>query len=394
MKKQVLISIIILFFLSVSTVILILYGKGYRFGFGEGKIGFSETGLLVATSSPNGAQVFVDGHLTTATDNTINLQPGTYTIRIYKEGYFPWEKKIKIQKEVVSKAEATLFPTNPKLEGISLNGIDNPSLDPSKTRITYVLNSQSPRKNGVYVLDMSSRPIITLQSGSTQIADDTIDTFSKAKLSWSPDGKQIIASISGESRPETVYLLQADGFNEAPQDITATLTTYQDQWENDKQEKERSRLAGLKSNLRQMISENFKVIAWSPDDTKVLYEASQSATLPIVINPRIIGADSTPEERTLTKGNIYVYDIKEDKNFRIDKGDTGLNWFPDSKHLMFVEDKKINIFEYDNSNNTTVYAGPFLDNYIFPWPNGSKLVILTDLGNPDLSPSLYTVGLK
>lgn len=381
---------------------LILYGKGYRFGFGEGKIGFSETGLLVATSSPNGAQVFVDGHLTTATDNTINLRPGTYAIKIYKEGYFPWEKKIKVQKEVVSKAEATLFPTNPKLEGISLNGIDNPSLDPSQTRITYTLSSQSPRKNGAYVLDMSTRPIITLQSGSTQIADDTTDTFSKAKLSWSPDGQQIIAAISGENRQPTIYLLQADGFNQSPKDITATLSTYQDQWEKDKQDKEKSRLIGLKSNLRQMISENFRVIAWSPDDTKVLYEASQSATLPIVINPRIIGADSEIEERTLTKSNTYVYDIKEDKNFRIDAGNTkktsnwlpSLAWFPDSKHLIFVEDKKINIFEYDNSNITTVYAGPFLDSYIFPWPNGSKLVILTDLGNPDLSPSLYTVGLK
>ncbi|MBI3093109.1 MAG: hypothetical protein HYZ02_02635, partial [Candidatus Levybacteria bacterium] len=68
--------------------------------------------------------------------------------------------------------------------------------------------------------------------------------------------------------------------------------------------------------------------------------------------------------------------------------------FPDSKHLIYVEEKKINILEYDGANKTTIYAGPFVDNYVFPWPNGSKLVVLTNLGNENIPPNLYTIGLK
>jgi len=111
---------------------------------------------------------------TTATDNTINLSPNTYDVKIVKEGYFSWEKNLVVKKEVVTKAEALLFPTTPKLESITSTGVENPVLDPSQTKIAYTVSSQSAStKRGVFVLDMSSRPILTLQGDSTQIADDS-----------------------------------------------------------------------------------------------------------------------------------------------------------------------------------------------------------------------------
>ena len=119
--------------------------------------------------------------------------------------------------------------------------------------------------------------------------------------------------------------------------------------------------------------------------------------MPLIISPRIIGANSTQEERQINKGNIYVYDLREDKNFKILDSmpeELSLTWFPDSKHLIFVNDRKISIMDYDGLNKTTVYAGPFVDNYVFPWPDGSKILMLTDLGNPAISPNLYTIGLK
>src|SRR5581483_9809693 len=175
MRRQLIFSISIATFLLIATIGLVSYGRVYRFNFNGGKPDFLGTGLLVVTSKPDGAQVFVNGHLTTATDNTINLSPGDYTIRIFKDGYFPWEKKIKIQKEVVAKTDALLFPTAPKLESITNSGVRKPILDPSGTRLAYAEASQSARKNGIYILDLSTRPILTLQSSSQQITDDTAD---------------------------------------------------------------------------------------------------------------------------------------------------------------------------------------------------------------------------
>ena len=397
MRRQLFISLAILTFLAVGTVLVVLYGRGYRFGLQEGRPALSGTGLLVATSNPDGAEVFINDHLTTATNNTITLFPGRYKVRIFKEGYFPWEKEVNVQKEVVVKAEALLLPTAPKLENITATGVLNPVIDPSLTRVAYVVASQSARKNGIYILDMTSRPILTLQGASSQIADDTVDTFSKAALTWSPDGKELLASISASpTQIATTYLLKANDFNASPQDVTATLPSVQAAWETERAEKATARVATLKPLLRKFIAENFSILAWSPDETKILYQASASAMLPTIITPRLIGTNPTEEKRTLQKGELYVYDIKEDRNYSLELGSgyLALNWFPDSKHFVFVQDKKISIVEYDNTNKTTVYAGPFVNGYVFPWPNGSKVAILTDLGNLTISPNLYTISLK
>ncbi len=127
-----------------------------------------------------------------------------------------------------------------------------------------------------------------------------------------------------------------------------------------------------------------------------MYVASNSSKLPIIIKPPLIGTNNTEEDRNLNENELYVYDISEDRNYKLDPPTARENlvWFPDSKHFIFIHDKRIDIFEYDGKNQTTVYAGPFIDNYVFPWPNGSKIVILTNLNNPTITPNLYTISLK
>lgn len=405
MKKQIIIYIITFLFLLSATLGVIFYGKGYIFNFEKGKIEISVNGLLAAKSQPDGAGIYINNHLTSATNNTISLSPGEYDVKIAKDGYFPWRKKIKIEKEVVSSVYALLFPTAPRLESITDTGVSSPTIDPSQTKLAYTVSSfDTPRKNGIYILDMSSRPILTLQSASSLTADDTTDTFSTASLSWSPDAEELLATISGEPNITTTYLLKTN-FNQTPQDVTQTLDAVDNSWKKQKEDREKSQIFGLKSKLRDLIIKDFKIISWSMDETKILYLATDSANLPIIINPPLIGANSTPEERMLKKASIYVYDIKEDRNYKIldslasfpsssSENELPIKWFTDSKHLIYVNDRKIDIMEYDGQNKTTIYAGPFIDDYVFAWPDGSKLVMLTNLGNSNISPNLYTIGLK
>ena len=395
MNRHIVFSAVAFGFIVLATIVFILYGKGYRFGFDKGKIELSGTGLLVAKSIPDGAQVFLNDNLTTATNNTINLSPKEYRVRIFKEGYFAWEKTIKIQKEVVSKAEALLFPTAPKLESITDIGVKDMVIDPSHTKIAFTVASESARRNGVYVLDMSSRPILTLQSAYTQIADDTFAILSQSSLSWSPDGRELIATVSAETGDIT-YLLDASGYNQSPTNITALLDTISANFTNEKLQAEQARLSSLQKKLRSFVASNFEIIAWSPDETKILYRATTSASMPIFINPRIIGANSTPEERRLEKDDLYVYDLREDRNYKLDKGDFAGHfiWFPDSVHFVFVKDRELKVMEYDGANQTVFYAGPFIGTYAFPWPDGSRIVILTSLGNLSVPPRLYTISIR
>lgn len=397
LMKKVVLTIIVLALLILATTGVVLYGKGIRFSFNNGKADLSSTGLLVATSNPDSAQVFVNGHLTTATNNTINLSPGQYDIKIFKEGYYPWQKKVNIDKGVVTKADALLFPTAPKLESITNLGVNNPAIDPTHTKIAYTVSTQDIKKNGAYILDMTSRPILTFQGASSQIADNTLGLFSSAKLTWAPDGSEITASISAQGLVST-YLLRPTSFNDNPSDVTATLSNVKGLWEKIKADKDKSQMNSLPSKVRSLVKTDFNIIAFSPDETKILYTASVSANLPAIITPPLIGVDSTPEERNIKKGSIYVYDIKEDRNYitktSFDDGKELLEWLPDSSHLIYVHDKNIDIMDYDGANSTKVYAGPFIDRYVFPWTDTSRIVILTDLGNSDSPANLYTISLK
>ncbi len=408
LRKQILIPASILLLLLTMTVGMILYGKGYRLFLQQGEPKLSKTGLLRVTSLPPGAQVYVDGHLTTATDNTINLPPKKYTILIAKDGYWDWQKDFEIKKEVVLNANALLFPKAPTLKSISTFGVNSIVADPSGSRLAIKIASDSSKRNGIYIIDMTSRnfPVLAGQSNSTQLVDDTTDTFSKAVITWSPDGKQLLASVEGTLKQTTYYLLNTDGFNKTPEDVTPVLQTLTDTWETQKQDTETARIKSLKENVRKFAAQNFHILAWSPDEDNILYQAMGAAEMPVFLTPRLIGNNSLYERRDLEEGAIYVYNIKEDVNTRISQSVPGVctvasseclnlfTWLPDSEHLIYLHDRKIDIVENDGSNMTTIYAGPFLDHYVFPWADGSKLVILTNLNSPNVSPTLYTIGLK
>src|SRR5581483_3380135 len=290
LNKQIVYPVLIGLFLLIATIGVVLFAKGYRFDFNNGSPAFGVTGQLVLKSVPDGAQVFIDNHLTTATNNTINLTPGSYDIKIEKDGYFPWQKKLFITKEVVTSVDALLFPTSPSaIQSITQLGALNPVIDPSQTRIAYVVASQSASVNGVYILDISSRPLLTLQSSSTQLVDDTNALFSQAKLSWSPDGKNILARIDNQSNGPTYYLLDPNNSNQTPQDVTETLGSLQSTWNNFTKQQNKALLDGLKDPLRNFVTQNMNILAWSPDETKILYQATSSASFPYMRTPRLIG---------------------------------------------------------------------------------------------------------
>src|SRR3989339_1043694 len=123
-----------------GTYLVIQLAKGYR----PSRQGVVKgTGLLAANSFPNGAQVFLNGKLTTATDNTLNMEPGEYEIEIKKDGYASWKKLMHIEKELVTQTNATLFPIAPSLTPLTLTGSMNISPSPDGQKIAFYVASAS-----------------------------------------------------------------------------------------------------------------------------------------------------------------------------------------------------------------------------------------------------------
>ncbi len=352
----------------LGAVVAIVFARGYQIDFT--KKGLAATGILVATSDPDGAEVFINNKLTTATNSTLNLQPGIYNLKIVKDGYSPWEKSLTIKKEEVFKTNVFLFPKASDLRPLTTSGALNPSLSPNRTQIAYAVASASATANGVWILDMAGGPP-WVNGDSRQIFRDTpyLNLSNSISFLWTNDGKQVIASLSGN----LYYSLNPNIINEnliAAANITQTIKPFP---------KTLALLASSAANLK-----------FSPDETKVLYTATSSATLSLVLNSYLPGTNPTPEIRKLEPGKTYVYDLKEDRNYLVENS----VWLSTSRHLLGHTDKEITVSEYDGTNKVTIYSGPFINGFVFPWPNTSRIVILTSLNSTTPTPDLYSINLR
>lgn len=452
MKRQQKINLIIFIaatiFVIIGTYFTIRWAKGYR----PTKHGLTKaTGLLAANSFPKGAQVYINNHLTTATDDTINLTPGQYQIKIKKDGYHTWKKTLTIEKELVTQTNATLFPTTPSLTPLTYTGAIHPTPSPDGNKIVFTVASASAStKNGLYVQDLSSNPL-SLNHSARQIARNTPDfNFNQATFTWSPDSSQIIASFPNK----TNLLLEADKFNDANsfKDVTYLLPSIFTDWEREIAQTEKTKLKDFPKFILKVATESAQNVFVSPNDEKILYQATKEITIPDKLIPPVPAASTQPETRNLKPGNFYVYDAKEDRNFLILTKDeattsgkkqiilknplnpippaelslplessasplisligksipqtlhrfatqyspiyvTNIQWFPDSYHLIITTNKSINIIEYDGTNRTTIYSGPFDPSFVYPWPDGSRLTTLIKF-SPQTPPNLYAIKLK
>ncbi len=418
MNKRLLITLGVALFLFLGTFAAIRFAKGYRLDF-KGKT-VSGTGLLVANSFPKGASVYINDKLTTATDDTLNLPPGEYLVKVVKDGYISWEKKLRLEQELVTQANAHLFPAVPNLKGLTFSGAENLTPSPDGQKMAFSVASASGRlKNGLYVLNMGSSnftPQVQQISQTSSVFD-----FSQIKLCWSPDNTQILAK-----NQTGAILLETNKLNKSTdlKDVSAQLTLILDDWEKELELKRQQQWKKLPEEMQKIASESAKLVYFAPDEEKILYTSTTETKIPEKLIPVLPASNTQTEERDLKPNRIYVYDLKEDKNFFIEqvkeaKKDTqeaqeaveqrmetiqnqysplytqNIQWFPTSHHLVYTNSDKIIILEYDNTNRTTIYAGPFENAFAYPWPTASNILILTNL-NPDskLPPNLYAIELK
>lgn len=400
-----------------AAITIIAYGRGYRVTT-DGSL--KTTGLLVLSSEPSGASIVIEGKIKSATPTTLTLQPGIYDVTIAKEGFQSWQKRLKVQGEVVAKGEALLLPTNPSLTAITASGVVHPSLSPDGSKLAYIVpeaaiatqsGSIATTKPGIWVLDLVDKPL-GLNRDARQVAQNTAVNLSRATLTWSPDSKQLLAGIS----PTSNFLLEADQLNLSPRPVI-NIKLLQSDWQKIKNQRQKEQLVTVPKLFTDVASTSARIVSFSPDETKILYEATASATIPAVITPPLIGTNPTQETRSIDVGNIYVYDVKEDRNYHLGlvsellpKPEGALvkrtapttteltqiiHWLPTSRHLVVVGKDNVTIMDYDGNNRRTAYAGPFWDAFAVPWASGGKIVILTNLNSAaSVVNNLYVVNLR
>ena len=178
-------------FLLVAPLV-VLYTAGYRLDVQRGRL--VQIGALSVTSVPKGAQVFLDD--AELSDRTPTLQkrilPGTYHLRLNKEGYKPWEREVEI------KSKQTTI-----VEGVEL------FLDLAPEMITPIAASVSVGStNGLVAYAIAADQWFELWIYNPTNGDFTLlDRLSSAKigepqLHWSHDNYLLILSDAKNGKTE------------------------------------------------------------------------------------------------------------------------------------------------------------------------------------------------
>lgn len=382
MGKRFLFTLGMLLFIGVAATVAVFMAKGYTFSSKQG--GLVGSGIISVSSMPDGASVYIDGHLTTATNTNISgLTPKKYNVKIIKEGFIPWEKEIEVWEGIVSEVKATLFPALPTIYPLTYNGVLSPVLSPDDEKLAFAVpllpNSPTRQKGGIWVWTMTSQPIALARSGEPhQIVASTTDLdFSKGTLRFSPDSTQVLVSLGAKgTASERNYLLSTDRQSSLGElrDITPTLVGTLKEWETDQKSKDEIRILAIK-NL----------------ETRKIASASASKTPEV--GKETSGVRWSPDETKFIASN-KVYDLVMDKSYDLPEA-KGYFWLPNSKHIVLIKEDGVAISEFDGLNVATIYAGKFENGFVFPWPDSSRLVILTSFNTPTASmPNLFGINLK
>jgi dipeptidyl aminopeptidase/acylaminoacyl peptidase len=387
-KLRVLIFLSTILIVGGIGLVATYFARGYRID--QKTLTLTPRGLLVANSDPTGAQVIINGDLKTATNATISLSPGIFDVTIKKEGFLPWNKRLTIDREIVTQIDVSLFSSAPSLSAITFAGAFSPSVSPDGTKVLYAVPESpgSEDKSGLWILETVNLPL-GFNREPRRVTDGDM---SHSSWEWSPDSREILLTTQSG-----LFLLNSAEFT--PQAKRVNVSTQKEKirndWKDEKQKRQDAQLSRLPAEYQDIFKFKTSKLQFSPNENKILYTASSSANLKEGLIPQLPGSSTQKQTRQLKANKQYVYDIKEDRNFEIADATQPLYWFPTSHHLIVPEENKISIVDYDGTNKQIVYSG----NYIFPHAYATnannRLLILTSLGGSDGAlTNLYSLGIK
>ncbi|MFA5124349.1 MAG: PEGA domain-containing protein [Patescibacteria group bacterium] len=196
------ISFIIIFL--IITPLIIAYTAGYRYNFSKGRV--QKTGILRITSIPRGANIYLNSQIqNTQTPAKIQyLMPGDYEIKLTKEGYFDWQKKLPITENNTTFAEKIILWKKPAAKKLNATtSVSSWLISPDKNIIAF-----SQLDGSIGIIDVNSGLFGELSGGSLEIITKISDYGEVKLISYSPTGRYLIAE-SGKSNAKTYFLIDA-----------------------------------------------------------------------------------------------------------------------------------------------------------------------------------------
>lgn len=186
----------------LGTIGLVAYGQGYMYDRESGE--FTTGGLALIDSTPDEADLWVDGQQVDSTPERLRLAPGEYTFGLFLDGYRPWEKRVEV------------------LAGEVLD-VEYPLLIPNTVGTTPIANLRQPRlihqsndQRLVAVVEAAPQEQVRMfrSGGSGLTTIFTLPETSEAVITaieWSTDGSRLLVTTEGANAERFLVLVEGEG---------------------------------------------------------------------------------------------------------------------------------------------------------------------------------------
>lgn len=176
---------VIIFFLFlvaflVTAPAVVLYTAGYRYLIGTGRI--VQTGVLNISTVQKGARVFIDEKERDERTPAVidNVLPQEHTVRLEKEGYSSWEKRLTVEsKRSAFVTQAVLFLKNGEEKQTTVQ-TTMVATDPSSGTVAFIRQTQNTQE--VWLL----KPF---EDKATLLATFAAPSTKEPVFAWSPFGR-------------------------------------------------------------------------------------------------------------------------------------------------------------------------------------------------------------
>ena len=197
--KPVFTSILITLAIYTGAIFIFFYVSGWRIDLMDQSI--KKTGVLTVESSPILADIYVDDEYRGRTNKSMTLDIGEYNIKVSKEGYFDWNKKV----DIIEEKSTPVFPFLIKSELKEENIYNSETLvkkywaDGNNNNLVFLTETETEFNLFYYSLNSTFLPRNSLPTNILtipKINEDYLITDINLKLS--PSGDLAILKISKE----------------------------------------------------------------------------------------------------------------------------------------------------------------------------------------------------
>jgi len=372
--------------LLIVSAVVMFFARGYRIDIGNQNL--EQTGILTVNSVPEGALIYLNEVPQDVTDNSIQgLKPGSYELRLEKEGYHSWSRTIEITVGRVTQHTALLISLFPEIKPLTLTGVNNPKVSTDGQKIVYTISQEQnnlPTQSGIWLLELTSRPFNIASRPTLLLTDTPTLPYSAATIAWGGDNQSLVL----EMPDSTLFLYDLQAGQTQPLSPENRIILEED-WAQLAQKNEELLRERFSTAIRNELPAQDTGGIWSPDQTKILYSQLEKGTRTyhiVDLNPTEF---SLPVQTVEDIQRYSPYSEPEDQNATV-------LWHTDSMRLFVIEKSgesqgSISILELDGNNRTSLYNGRIVGQHVFSHPDGNKILIHTNFTSDQSQSNLYSL---